>query len=397
MRFNVVLASVLLALAVTAASVQAQPKPIKVGILTELSGSLGTTGTNERDGFPLYLKKTGGKLGGHPVQTVIEDTASDPATAISKVQKLVESDNVDVLLGPIGSATGAAIKPYVTSHKIPTLLGATVDEIGDGKYIFRVTFPAAAEGFLEGYLAGRAGYKNAVLIAPNYNAGQSAIENFEKGFVAAGGRVVQKLMPRLGTADFGPFINQFPANADVVIAFEPGADGVRFIRQYGDFGKKLPLFGFPSTVDENTLPAEGKAADGFIGAAFYFSTLATQQNQTFVKDWEAAYHTAPGWQAAAGYIAAQILDQAFRSLADPSDKEALVKTIKGVKIVSPAGPLHFDSNNNPIAPRYIMQIRDVNGAEQPVVFATIPLFVPDASAPPLPKNIAFPKAGSASR
>ncbi|HXP92320.1 MAG TPA: ABC transporter substrate-binding protein, partial [Candidatus Binatia bacterium] len=289
------------------------------------------------------------------------------------------------------------IKPYVTSHKIPTLLGATVDEIGDGKYIFRVTFPAAAEGFLEGYLAGRAGYKNAVLIAPNYNAGQSAIENFEKGFVAAGGRVVQKLMPRLGTADFGPFINQFPANADVVIAFEPGADGVRFIRQYGDFGKKLPLFGFPSTVDENTLPAEGKAADGFIGAAFYFSTLATQQNQTFVKDWEAAYHTAPGWQAAAGYIAAQILDQAFRSLADPSDKEALVKTIKGVKIVSPAGPLHFDSNNNPIAPRYIMQIRDVNGAEQPVVFATIPLFVPDASAPPLPKNIAFPKAGSASR
>ncbi|HXP94383.1 MAG TPA: ABC transporter substrate-binding protein, partial [Candidatus Binatia bacterium] len=98
MRFNVVLASVLLALAVTAASVQAQPKPIKVGILTELSGSLGTTGTNERDGFLLYLKKTGGKLGGHPVQTVIEDTASDPATAISKVQKLVESDNVDVLL-----------------------------------------------------------------------------------------------------------------------------------------------------------------------------------------------------------------------------------------------------------------------------------------------------------
>ena len=89
------------------ASAQAQ-KSIKVGVLTELSGPLGTLGMAERDGFLLYLKKTNGKLGGLTVETVVEDTGNDPATALVKVRKLFDYDKIDVLLGPMSSASAAA-------------------------------------------------------------------------------------------------------------------------------------------------------------------------------------------------------------------------------------------------------------------------------------------------
>jgi len=366
--------------------------PLKVGILTELSGPLGPSGSGERDGFLLFVKNNGGKLGGRTVETVIEDSAGDAATGINKAKKLIESDKVDVLVGPLSSAVGAAVKSYIVSEKMPTFIEATVDEIGDGHYIFRTSFSAVPDSYLQGYLPGKAGFKKAVVVAPNFNAGETGAAYFKKGFEAAGGTVVQTLLPRLGQPDFGSIIGQFDSSADVGIVFMAGGDAIRFMKQYADFGAKLPLYGFTATVDETLLPAQGKAALGFTGAGFYFSTLDTPENKQFVADYKAAYNQNPAWFGAGGYIAAQALDAALKATGGKSDdKEALVAAIKAVKLTTPAGPFRFDANNNPIQPRYIVQIREVNGQIQPVVLATIAEFIPQPEPPKLPDNLVLPK------
>jgi branched-chain amino acid transport system substrate-binding protein len=390
-RFTIVL----FALVCMAAPALGADKPVKVGILLELSGTFGPTGILALHGFQYYLQKQGGKLGGQPVETVIEDSAGDPATAITKVKKLVESDHVDMLVGPINSATGAAIKNYVVEQKIPNLIGSTVAEVLDGKYMFRTSFDGNAEGYLEGYLPGKAGYKKAVLFAPNYLAGQVAEQYFEKGFNDAGGTVVQKLLPRVGAPDYGSFIGQISSDADVAIVFFTGVDAVRFLKQYADYGIKLPLFGFTVTVDETVLPTEGPSALGFIGAAQYFSTIDIPENQAFLKEWNAAHASAPekpSWLTLSGWIAAATLDHAIATVkGNLGDKEAFLKAIKETKLSTPAGPFRFDDKQNPILPRYVMQIREVNGAAQPVVIATIPEFIPVEKPPELPAGFTLPK------
>src|SRR5262252_3240139 len=200
---------VFVGLAIFGAPARAQAQDwIKVGVLAELSGPLGTLGMAERDGFLLYLKKANGKLGGLTVETVVEDTGNDPATALVKARKLFDSDKIDVLLGPMSSASAAAIKTLVSGRRLLCLVQATVDEVSDNKSMFRTTFPATADSFLQGYLAGKAGFKKAVAIAPNFNAGQDAVKWFEAGFEVSGGKVLQKLLPRLGTPDFGSIIAQ---------------------------------------------------------------------------------------------------------------------------------------------------------------------------------------------
>ncbi len=367
--------------------------PLKIGFLGELSGSLGSTGSSQRAGFLLYLKLHDNKLGGRPVTVVTEDTAGDPATAIGKAKKLVESDKIDALVGPVSSASGAAIRDYLIDQHMPVLIGSTVDDVLDGKYIFRTTFSGDSEGYLDGYLAGTAGHKRAIAIAPNYSAGQTSVANVEKGFQATGGVMVQKLFPRLGMADFASVIGQFDTSADVAIVFLPGADGVRFIKQYADYGKPLPLHGPSATVDEASLPAEGKAAEGFIGSSPYFSTIDTPENKIFAKAFFEETKNMPSWPAAAGYISGQLLDAALTKLGGKSDdREALVAALKATDIATPEGRFRYDAMNNPISPRYAMQIREIDGVMKPVIFGIIPEYPRGTVKPDLPANLTFPKA-----
>src|SRR5262249_53952937 len=152
------------------------------------------------------------------------------------------------------------------------------------------------------------------------------------------GKVVQKLLPRLGAPDFGSYIAQIDESADVGLVFMAGGDAVRFIKQFADYGKKLPLYGFTATVDEAILPAQGKAALGFVGASYYFSRIDPPENRAFEKEGEDAYKAKPFWQGVRGYVMGQVLDAPLgQSGGKLADKPALFGAMKQVKLTTPAG------------------------------------------------------------
>lgn len=380
--------------AIALAAAQPADAAVKIGLLTDFSGTQGAFGALYKDGVDIYVKQHGGKLGGQDVQMVVEDGAGDPATTIAKAKKLIESDKIDVLFGPINSATGAALRPVIVEHKMPTLIQSTTDEVIDDHYMFRTSFAGNEDAYLIGYLPGKAGYKKAILLASNYIAGQNAVKYFQQGFEAAGGTVVQKLMPRLGNADYAPFISQLSSDADVIICFLSGSDAIRFMQQIAGYDVKTPIYGYTSAVDETLLPAEGKAAIGFVGAATYFSTIDTPENKAFVKEWEGMFppEQRPSWPGMGGYVAAAVLDQALtKTGGKTSDTEALLAAFRDAHITTPGGPFHFDEHHNPVEPRYIVQIREVEGKVQPVVIGKIPEFEPVLAPPKLPPDLVLPK------
>src|SRR5688500_16243166 len=72
--------------------------PIKVGIATDLTGAIGYAGNANANIAKLAMKEINGKGGilGRPIELFIEDTASNEATAVANVRKLVQRDKVDV-------------------------------------------------------------------------------------------------------------------------------------------------------------------------------------------------------------------------------------------------------------------------------------------------------------
>ena len=353
---------------------------IKIGLLTPLTGTFAQPGKSIQNGFLLYLEQAGNKLGGRSVEVIHEDDQGEPGVAVTKATKLIERDNVDLIVGPISSSVGLALRPQVSGKGVPTFLLATVDQIGDGKFIFRTSFACAPDSYLIGTLPAKAGHRKAVTVAPDFSAGRCSVEWFEKGFVAHGGTIIQKVFPPLGTVDFGPYLSALRKDADVGIVFMPGGSmAIRFIQQFAEYGLKgkLPLYGYAATVDEEILPAIGEAAEGFIGVAFYYTTIDTPENRAFVQNYSKKYGAKPNWFAAGSYTAAMVIDAAARKVGGRvRDREAFVQAAKAIQVTTPAGPFRFDENNDPIQPRYVATIRKVKGEMLPVVTTVIPDFVP---------------------
>lgn len=94
--------------------------PIKMGIATDITGAIAPGGNAnwQTAQFAVTQINDGGGILGRPIELYLEDTASDPGTAVGNVRRLIQQANVDVVLGGITSAMREAIKnPIVRRGK----------------------------------------------------------------------------------------------------------------------------------------------------------------------------------------------------------------------------------------------------------------------------------------
>src|SRR3989442_734505 len=97
-------------------------------------------------------------------------------------------------------------------------------------------------------------------------------------------KLVEEIYPPLNTPDFAPYLAQAGAEkADAVYAWFAGADAIRFVKQYREYGigEKMPLTGHAVLVDDTIMPAVGDAALGIVTMGSYTSTLANPENKAF--------------------------------------------------------------------------------------------------------------------
>ncbi|SPH17466.1 Aliphatic amidase expression-regulating protein [Defluviimonas aquaemixtae] len=91
-------------------------KPIKVGVIAELTGPLSFMGIANANVCKMVIEdmnEAGGLLG-RPVELIIEDGQTDDAVAKAAAAKLVNEDKVDVVVGGIFSSTRQAIRSEAT-------------------------------------------------------------------------------------------------------------------------------------------------------------------------------------------------------------------------------------------------------------------------------------------
>ena len=77
----------------------AQAAPIKVGVFSPLSGVFSGSGMHLVNGIKMAFDEMDNKIAGRPVTFAIEDTRPSRRRGCARRRKLVESDQVDILLG----------------------------------------------------------------------------------------------------------------------------------------------------------------------------------------------------------------------------------------------------------------------------------------------------------
>ena len=351
---------------------------LKIGFILSDSGTFAPLSENIKNGFKLYLEQNGNKLGDREVELIFEDDEANPQVALRKYKKLVGSDKVDFLVGPISSSVVYALRDEVDKDKVILIdANAAANDISwDQKsdYVIRASFSNWQNGSSAGaYIADNIG-KNAVVLAPDYPAGQEVASGFKAAFEAAGGKVVKEIFPKLGTNDFATYLTDISqTNPDVVYAFFTGSDGIRFVQQYSDFGLKgkIPLTGPMEFGDLLIVEPAGEAAEGIVSGIIYSPWIENEENKKFVEGYENMFNKLPNTFSVQGYDSALIIDKAIKE-AGSVDTEELIKVLKGISFDSPRGPITIDSKtNNPIQNFYIVENVKKDNQVIPQVIETI--------------------------
>lgn len=279
--------------------------PVKVGFLTVLTGPLAAGGKQIEEGLQLCMDQHGGTMAGRKVKIITEDTAGQPAIAKNKTQELVEREGVDALIGPLAAFEALAIDSYIRRVKIPIISpSAAADDLTQrhpNPWFVRAVGTASQPYQPFGqYVAKTLGYKKVAIIADDFAFGHEIVGGFQRTFEENGGKVVQKLWPPLNTADYGSYIAQIDPDVDAVFAAFAGGNGIKFVRQYRNYGMQMPLLGSMTTVDEGILKNIGDPALGIISAGWYSAAIKTPANEKFVKAVRAKYGREPGYYTVGG-------------------------------------------------------------------------------------------------
>ena len=169
--------------------------PVKVGLVVPQSGVYAALGTDMQRGWELWLNGHGGTFGTRTVETVLADEGETPQTGVPAVQKVLQSDGVDIVVGLVNSATALGVGDLLKESKkllIVTNAGAEdVTKKARTPYIWRSSFTNAQVAAAMGAHLAQSGFTEGVYaIAPDYAAGSEVIAGFRTAFEAGGGKVV---------------------------------------------------------------------------------------------------------------------------------------------------------------------------------------------------------------
>ncbi len=357
---------------------RAQAGPMRVGFLTVKTGPLASGGLQMEQGLALYLKERNNMLAGRPVQLFTGDSAGAPAVARTKMQELVERDNVSCLIGPLATAEALAIDDYIRDKQVPTLSVAAAEDMTQRKanpWFVRATSSSAQCSYAMGdYAAKEMKYKRAAMIADDIAYGYELNAGFQRAFEDAGGKVVQKLWPPLNAPDYGTYIAQLKRNVDAVFIGFAGSNGLKFLRQYKEYGGTTPLLGGMTAIDESLLKQMGDEAIGTLSTCWYSAQLDNPSNKRLVSGMQRDHRVDPGFYAAATYTNAAVLEAALKTIDGKiEDKTALMKALREISIEDTArGPVKFDKYGNVVGNIYIRKVEKKGGNLVITVIKTYP-------------------------
>ena len=338
------LATVLLALPALA-SAQATG-PIKIGVVTPLTGTYAGIGAQVKFGLELALKEinAAGGVMGRKLELIYEDEEANPAVAVQKAEKLFGVNKVDFLTGTVNS--GATLAVGQVAERNGKLMATTVsfaDSITTDKCspnVFRVNARAGMQSAaLADWLAKAKPNASVFYLGPDYEMGRSTVAAFKAAAEAKGAKTVGEVFAPLGNKDYSPFFGQIrAAQPQVLYTSVAGNDTVRLFTQMDEFGinRNLTVVGASGTVTSQNLPAIGKAADGFVTGVGYSTAIDTSENRKFVADFESMNKDAPDLYGADSYGVLYFYKAAVEK-AKSTDTDKVRDAMRGLQWKTPQG------------------------------------------------------------
>ena len=345
-------------------------EPIRIGIIAPLTGGAALFGQAASDGSILAFEQAnaaGGILGGRPIEFIRLDDEGAIPVSIAAYERLVYSDEVVAIVGPVTSGPSNAVAGIAEGHRTPMISPtATAADVTLGRdFMFRACFLDATQAQAVAYFA-RNNYgaqTAAILFNNSMDYSRGLAENFEIFFERMGGTITNSLAYATGDTDFRAQLTTIAAgNPDILFLPEYFTNVSLKSRQAREAGITATLFGADGW--EGVLELLGEDAS-IMDGSFFSAHFATDDPnpivQNFVSTYTERFDISPSSFAALGFDAARIIINAIEQ-AGSTDNDAIINAMQNITYDGVTGSITFDSNGNPIKPIVMISIDNASAS-----------------------------------
>ncbi len=346
------------------AQTKAETKPVKIGLVTFLSGpAAGPFGVPARNGAELLVEAiNAGKLpapyakpglGGAPIALVFIDEAGGPTKQVGEYRDLVQRQNVDLVIGYVSSGDCLAVAPVAEELKKLTIFfdcgTPRIFEDASYKYVFRTSAHAAMDNVAAALYVvdNKPNLKKVAGINQNYAWGQDSWNDFEASVktLKPAVQIATSQMPTLGAGQYGAEISALlSAASDVLHSSLWGGDLEAFVLQAAPRGLFKKSTAILTAGETAMFKLASQIPDGtIIGARGPHGVFApdNELNRWFRRAFEqryavpASYPTYHMAQAILGLKAAY--EKAQGASANAPSAEQVIASLEGLSFEVPSG------------------------------------------------------------
>jgi branched-chain amino acid transport system substrate-binding protein len=327
-------------------------EPIKIGVVSTLTGPYAEWGTFQVNGLQLALediRKSGGILG-REVELRIEDNASTNPGTVLAFTKLFTDPEIKGIVGPIASTQIQAASPAIARSGVPTMIGGTDPSLTriNNKWVFR-----ARPNDL---------YSSKVIAEFGVNTlglKKWAIVHATDAFGNGGAKALTDELQKLGitpvldqgytsnSQDFAPVVLAVKKSGAEVLGtyMTVPSDQAIFAKQLRQLGVKIQWIGSPTTAAVTTRNLAGEALYGSYAVAD-FNADANEAAREFTRRYRDRYGIYPdnfsSWAFDALHILALAMNNAKST--EPEAVRRAILAIKGYKGLE--GTYEFDARGD---------------------------------------------------
>ena len=345
---------------------------VKVGVMATLEGTYTVLGEDGMRGLEVAKKKFGDMAGGKKIEFIVQSTDASPDSAVRAARKLVEQDNVDILIGPLSGSEGIAIRDYSKTQTGVTFINGisgaqetTYVTPSDNFFRFNMDGAQWSAGLGE-YVAKEKGYKTVATIGEDYSFIYTQVFGFALGFCENGGEITERFWVPLGTKDFGSIIASLPDDVDAIYLGLGGGDAVNFLNQYQQAGGDAQLIGGTIMVDGTVLSSKGSAKNALIGVPSSGPQADDWDHgpwKEFVKAYQDAFppekrFPSPALMATGYYNATDAMYQCLNKInGDLSDGHAGLRAcLSSIELDAPNGKIKLDGRRQAIGTNFVTEV-----------------------------------------
>lgn len=352
------------ALLSSVAAYSAAAQPIKVGAALSQTGQVADSAEHVRKALVLWqdtINAAGGMLG-RKVELVMYDDRSDPGTAARLYERLITSDNVDLLIAPFGSAATATASAVTEKHRRVLIneVGASEQIHARGfKYIFQVVAPIDAYPAGIFPVAQAAGLKTLMFVGRDFAGARDMEKTIRAQAPKFGIEVKAAEYFPAGSVDYSSYIIRARSeNPDIWVTHGIPNEPIEMIKQMQASNYLPKMFVGNGVAQEDFVTATGKAGEYAFGMSLYEPELKTKGNEAFVKAFQARWNYLPGYYSALGWAAGEILAEAVKR-AGSTDQEKLREVLSKLEMETVFGPYKVDETGAQIAKKALLvQVRN---------------------------------------